>query len=112
MAWPDIPFGDLNLAVAATPQPFQNARLDLAGVNSFGFGGSTDPWHLCGTYRQLSNSLDRRTTRPHYFIGLSVSPLLAQVKRFTPVSQKALAPQLVPQPFQSFKNDSVVSMAS
>jgi phthiocerol/phenolphthiocerol synthesis type-I polyketide synthase C len=37
---PDIPFGDLNLAVAATPQPFQNARLDLAGVNSFGFGGS------------------------------------------------------------------------
>jgi hypothetical protein len=26
-----------------------------------------------GTYRQLSNSLDRRIRRPHHFFGLSVS---------------------------------------
>jgi hypothetical protein len=36
-------------------------------------------WHPCGTYTQLSNSLDRRIRRPHH---LGVSPHSPQVKRF------------------------------
>lgn len=37
---PDIPFGDLNLEVAATARALENHVDRLAGVNSFGFGGS------------------------------------------------------------------------
>jgi hypothetical protein len=55
---------------------------------------------------QLSNSLDRRTTRPHYFICLSVSPSShPRVKRFTAISPKLVVPQQSVSVFQSFKND-------
>lgn len=37
---PDIPFEDLNLEVAASARSLQGGGQQLAGINSFGFGGS------------------------------------------------------------------------
>jgi acyl transferase domain-containing protein len=37
---PDIPFADLNVQVAATARTFEDDTAHLAGINSFGFGGT------------------------------------------------------------------------
>lgn len=79
---PNIDFDGLNLSVAAKPQPLTSARAVIAGVNSFGFGGTNVAALLesCDTPSPRLRDASRTTSAPWLLLSAASAPALLRLR--------------------------------
>lgn len=91
---PDIPFDELNLQVAATAHKLDDERRRLAGINSFGFGGSNA--HVVLRRRELDQPSAAAADRPAPLMISARSPeaLRAVAARMSSAMSRPDAPSV------------------
>jgi len=91
---PDIPFETLNLQVAATAHALEDHKRQLAGINSFGFGGSNAHVVLRQSEPAEINNADSKQIVPLVISARSPEALREVALRLSDAVRKADAPSL------------------
>ena len=88
---PAIPFGDLNLEVAAQATPLADTGAITAGISAFGFGG-TNVAAIVESCEKEEGGADRHASRPWLFLSAASEPALASLKSAWNAQLKATDP--------------------